>query len=162
MGVDTKLESKEPKFQKLLAGEIFHTAVARDNFRHRARPKAGTSLQDLLNPLYWENARAAGRFRMADEYKHQGQVVEVLPEDCEYYAELLMITLPNGHLSVNKLLYHSLQENKVRLNREDFKIEFKGNKKNCIIRVKDGKVIQDQLQTPQDAEKALSEYLATA
>jgi len=163
MGIPDKAEQEKPvKKLKLMNAEIDHAYVARSIFRHRANPRAGTSFTDLLDPLYWDNVK--DRFRVSyidghEQFKNKGQIVEIYPEDELYYAEVLVKQLPDGNISIKKISFVSLEQDNIRVGTDDFKIDFKGNKKNCIVRKIDGEIIQDNFNTPHDAQKALEKYL---
>lgn len=152
---------KEEKKVKLLNRQLHHTYTAIGVFGWRASPNEGTDFKDVLDPAFWDNVQAKFRVNEDQEYQN-GQKVQILPDDKKWFAEVLALRLRNGNISIRKLSYVSLESDLPVLKREDFKIEFKGNRKNCIIRAKDGYVIEDQIESKAAAEVALDEYIKAA
>jgi hypothetical protein len=144
---------------KLLNGELHHTSQPIGVFRWRANPKAGTTIDDVMDPAYWENVQK-DRFTVTQPW-HQGQVIEVLPEDETFFAELLVLRLKNGNIALRKLNYSLLTNKDTKVDESDFEIKHRGKSKWSIIR-KDGVVIDEHIDTESEAHEKLLDYLTKA
>lgn len=65
-----------------------------------ARPEPGTALNQMLNRAYWTHV--AGRFAVRDR-------IEVVPQDNEYFAELMVVGLDKMGVDVVTLRHTPLQ-----------------------------------------------------
>lgn len=140
---------------RVLPGHIHQSAVPMGVYRHRVNPPEGVNFERLLEVDCWDIV--SDRFSVKEPH-HQGQIIEVYPEEGHYYAELLGIKLRSGQVKVKLLKYYSLEGEEKPVS-PDYELKLKGPRKWCIVRVKDGSVIMEGIDTRPDAEVRLAEYL---
>lgn len=149
-----KREAKKPV---ILPADLHQTAQPIGVFRWRANPEAEHTFKDVLDPAYWERVQK-DKFKVVHDH-HNGQVVEVYPKDGAYYAELLVERLRNGHLRIKQLMYVDLNEDQPTLSRDDFEVKLRGPKKWSIVRTRDGKVMEELIESKQQAEMVLEQMI---
>lgn len=86
---------------KLLEKNLMGAEFARQSFR--AIPPAGTKLEEMLEPEYW--AHVARKFTPYD-------IVEIVPEDGEFYARLFVTSTGKLWAKMVKLEYVELTAKK--------------------------------------------------
>ena len=127
--------------------------------RFLARPPAGTTLEDLLNPVFW--AHVARQFAPGG-----GDIIEVFPMDGAYYAELFVAECRKtglvNQVRLVKLSYTSLSADatvdKPTEPEGAYRIVYRGvEKKHTVTRVADNTIVSEGLATKQDAQKWIDE-----
>lgn len=115
-------------------------------------PEAGTSLEDLLDPIYWSHV--ARRLRPLD-------ILEVHAEDGSYFAELLVRN--TNQLNSAKVEVLRSKEFGVAEDEEDeFSVKWKGgHAKYAVIRRRDKAVMQDGFANKEDAATWLGTNLSS-
>lgn len=113
----------------------------------------GTTLEDIQRAEYWSHV--APRLSRMDK-------VEVLTEDGEYYAELLVIGTGTGWAKV-LLTKHIAFEGEAEPDIESpVKAEWKGPaRKWAVVRKSDGVIVADGMPSRHDAETAAIQYVRT-
>ena len=153
------MDEKKPKRLKILPRHLTLTATPMGVFRWRCNPPAQLSFDDLLDPETWDSV--SDKFQVREE-KHQGQVVEILTETHEWYAEIIIFRLRNGNLAIKKLSYHPFDtlEKESMISADNFNVDFRGKKKWSIVRKADGKVIDELIDSKEKAYEMLDKYIA--
>ena len=127
--------------------------------RFLARPPAGTTLEDLLNPVFW--AHVARQFAPGG-----GDIIEVFPMDGAYYAELFVAECRKtglvNQVRLVKLSYTSLSADatvdKPAEPEGAYRIVYRGTeKKHTVTRVADNTIVSEGHATKQDAQKWIDE-----
>ena len=127
--------------------------------RFLARPPAGTTLEDLLNPVFW--AHVARQFAPGG-----GDIIEVFPMDGAYYAELFVAECRKtglvNQVRLVKLSYTSLSADatvdKPAEPEGAYRIVYRGpEKKHTVTRVADNTIVSEGHATKQDAQKWIDE-----
>lgn len=122
----------------------------------RASPPAGTTVDDILEPAYWVHIAAKLK-------PDGGDIIEVLPEDKAFYAELLVLSASKIHAKVVPIVAVKLASavsKKSEPTPKGFEISFKGpQRKWSIIRKADKVVVQEKFQNKVDAEIWLEKNL---
>lgn len=125
--------------------------------RFLARPPAGTTLEDLLNPVFW--AHVARQFAPGG-----GDIIEVHPVDGAYYAELFVAECRKtglvNQVRLVKLSYTPLDEGVAQSKTivGEYKIVHRGvEKKHTVTRVADNTIVSEGHATKQDAQKWIDE-----
>lgn len=144
------------KQYRVLPDHIDLTAIPRGAYRHRVRPPRGVKFERLLEVDCWDVV--SDKFLIKEE-KHQGQVVEVYPEDGAYFAELLAIKLGSGQVKMKKLRFHELTAEPKAPKDPEFEVKLRGPKKWSILRKRDKSVIIDGIDTREEAEEKLKDYI---
>lgn len=140
---------------RVLPSHIHQSAVPMGVYRHRVNPPASVPFERLLEVDCWDVV--SDRFSVKEPH-HQGQIVEVYPDGGQYYAELIAVKLENGQVKPTLLKFYQL-DGEVKKLSPDFELKLKGPRKWCIVRVKDGMVVMEGIDTRPDAERRLEEYL---
>ena len=127
--------------------------------RFLARPPAGTTLEDLLNPVFW--AHVARQFAPGG-----GDIIEVFPMDGAYYAELFVAECRKtglvNQVRLVKLNYTSLSTDATVDKQAEpegaYRIVYRGTeKKHTVTRVADNTIVSEGHATKQDAQKWIDE-----
>ena len=127
--------------------------------RFLARPPEGTPFEEVLKPEFW--AHVARQFRQGG-----GDIIEVLPHDGAYYAELIVAECRKvglvQHIRVVKINYTPLTEEKATdaksANASEYDIVYRGSeKKHTVTRKVDKVIVSEGHNTKQDAAKWLEE-----
>jgi hypothetical protein len=106
--------------------------------------------EDLLEPSFWSNIALS--FRQFDR-------VEVRQDDGKFFAEYLVLHADKTAAYLKELNWVDL-EKKVKTQNPDFQYKYRGpHAKHSIVRVKDGSVLIEYLETKAEAERWLTEYL---
>jgi hypothetical protein len=114
---------------------------------HQIIPETGTKFEDVLAPGYF--AHVAGFMRPLD-------IIEVMPEEMHYFAELLVRAKSDKALDVSPIRYVEFPR-LVRNVVANFAIEFRGPVlKNCVVRLRDDFVVQQGFDTPERANNWLA------
>lgn len=113
-------------------------------------PVAGTPLHHLLRPEYWAGVKQL----------KAGCRIWVVPEDEAWFAELLVRKAGQGYAKVQILRTGELDSVAVGAEPADgFEIQFRGPLiKHRIVRVLDGHVLKDKLESYEDATLWLREH----
>lgn len=120
------------------------------------RPAAGTSKEDILNPVYW--AHTAAHLKVHD-------VIEVCAEDGAYWGQLLVLSRSDVHANVVELTWTDIAANAgaeeeiggLRVKYGNYKTGWR------VLRVSDGEVVSTGLESREEAvaaAKAHAEMLA--
>ena len=146
--------------QRLLSTHLTLTANPMGVFRWRAMPDA--PYERVLETDFWDTV--CDRFSVREQ-KHQGQIIEVLPQDCSYYAELIAIKLSSGQVRVEELFFKKLGQsaqavagNRKR-KREDYEVKLRGPRRWSILRASDQKIMFEDITTQEEANTKLDEYI---
>ena len=143
------------KAYRVLPSQIHQSAVPMGVYRHRVNPPREIPLERLLEVDCWDVV--SDKFSVKEPH-HQGQIIEVYPEGGEYYAELIAIKLKNGQVKTKLIAKYDL-EGEAKAITPDFELKLKGPRKWCIVRTKDGSIVMDGIDTREQAEVMLAEYL---
>ena len=129
-----------------------------DRQRFLARPPAGTTLADILNPDFWTHV--SRQFRQGG-----GDIIEIHPADGAFYAEVFVaecrrIGLVNT-VRLVKINYVPLTEDvttKKDAATETYSIVYRGEtKKHTVTRNVDKVIVSEGHATKQDAQKWIDE-----
>jgi len=119
--------------------------------RFLAHPPEGTTLEDVLNPAFW--AHVSRQFVPGG-----GDIIEVVPADRSFYAELLVVECRKVGLVTNirlvKLNYVPLVENKPagKAAKSEYEVVYRGEaRKHTVTRTADKEVVSEGHATKQDA-----------
>ena len=146
---EIKKEYHEPLYQappSNLAAADFRRNV------YRFAPKAGTPFKELLKPEYWVH--------VAETFK-RGDIIEIFPEDGEYFAELVVMnssrlwasTIKKSFTEINGVAKKAPDDN-------EFKVEWKGNhSKYTILRTSDKTVLKDGIADKKEAEEWIANHI---
>ena len=105
---------------------------------------------DLLVPTFWANIAHA--FKQFDR-------IEVRQDDGKFFAEYLVLQQDKTAAYLKELTWYDLSK-KVEVKNPDYMYKYRGpHAKHSIIRVKDGSVLIEHLETKAEAERWLTEYL---
>lgn len=122
-----------------------------------ATPEAGTTIEQLLKPEYWANI---------SEQLKPGYRIEVMPEDGEFFAELVVrscdrtsaTTMPLRVVYLNALPV-SVEQPSVDADPE-FYVKFRGpHAKWCVMRKSDNTPVIDRIETQELALREMSDYV---
>ena len=114
------------------------------------KPPAGTKLDDVLQPEYWTHA--AKKLRV-------GAQIEVVPEDVEWFALLIVRANTKSGVKVSVLNYvpFSVEDKPKKPKAEkpegndDFEVKFAGADKWRVSRRSDGEIVAKGLASRQEA-----------
>lgn len=120
-----------------------------------ARPDAGTSVEDLLQPAYWAN--------IAEQLQPTCRI-EVMPLDGAYFAELIVVSANRTAAVVVPLrvvqLTSSVDGADVDGGEDpEYFVKFRGPRKFCVLRKADGLPVIEDIDTKEQAERELSDYV---
>lgn len=119
-------------------------------------PVAGTPFEHLLRPEYWANLKRL----------QAGCEIKVVAEDNSYYARLYVDRVGQGYAQVLTLEYFDLTELRSKAVKPQASAEGTVyNIEHCgpvtkwrVVRVRDGHVLKDKLETDHDAQGWLRDY----
>lgn len=111
-----------------------------DRVVYRAYPDTGTAYEDVLNPAFWAHtSRTLKRFDM----------IEVLPEDESYFAELLVVRVIPGGVIVKERSKIVFDEPVVEDDLGDLQIKWSGplarwrvTRKSDNVILAEGKIVE--------------------
>lgn len=135
---------------KLMAGDFREADFYRVVFM--ACPPAGTPLEALLEPEFWVH--------IAKQVKPLCRI-EVVPEDCSYFAELMVMGANSGGVRVKVLRHEKLEiEAPEGAEDKDFKIEWGGPKSKWrVIRKSDRFMMRDGFAHKGEAQNWLADHI---
>lgn len=111
-------------------------------------PPAGTALQDILPPESW--AHVAAMLRPRD-------VIEVMPEDSEWYALLIVRSIgANGPVLA---VLHEKAFATAKTEDSPYEVKFAGGDKWRITRRSDGKILAKGLSSRDECHAWIDEHL---
>ena len=114
-----------------------------------AAPPEGTRLEDLTNPVFWEHV--ARRLRIGDE-------VRVVPDDCSFYARLLVTNAVGARVQMKLIEGVQLESvDGVGPQEGPYRIELKGRLKWCVINTSTGAIEEKNIETQADAARAMGD-----
>lgn len=121
--------------------------------RYAAVVDDGTSVDDLKRPEFW--CHVANKLRQTD-------VIEVLPEDGSFFAELLVLKTGIGFAKVMLLRHVDLEGQETDGDSDLVHVQWKGpHRKHSVIRKSDGEILRDGFATKADAEIFARDYERT-
>ena len=110
----------------------------------------GTTAEDLQRPEFW--AHVARNLRPYD-------IIDVLPEDGSYFAEVIVLSQGVGFAKVKLLRFVELADDEVLEDEAPVIVKWKGpHLKHTVIRKSDAQVLKDGFPTKLDAENWAREY----
>jgi hypothetical protein len=112
----------------------------------------GHTIEQVLDPMYW--AHVAPRFSLYDR-------VEVRVDTGEWMLELIVIQTGRNFARVHVAAKHDFTASASAAPKQSIKhkVEFKGtHKKYCVIRIADSALLQEGLQTREQANEWLANY----
>jgi hypothetical protein len=116
----------------------------------RAHPEEGTPYETVLSDAYW--AHRAREFRA-------GHKIEVLPDEMNYYAELLVMAAGGNWVSVIELLKVELKPAAVPRRQSEYSVAWRGpHRKFAIVRASDGAIVKDGFALEDEAEAAIPQF----
>ncbi len=136
--------------------ELQLTEHATVRYTHSVRE--GTQFEELLVPEYW--AHVAQKLR-------PHTVIEVIPEDGAYWAELLVLSCDRLWAKVFLMRHYDLQSvdadpAAVASLADGYAVLWKGPaKKHVVLRKSDAAILQEGIQQKSDAQLWLTEHLKT-
>jgi hypothetical protein len=126
--------------QKILSNRLQLAEYKRNVFS--ANPEKGTSLEQMLDPVYWGHVAASLKRR---------DIIEVMPDDDAYFAELVVLGSTPAGVKVAVLRFKDL----VPVDAEgvedeasgsaEFHYKWMGNTQKYVIFRKDGSVYKDKI-----------------
>jgi len=119
----------------------------------RAVPEAGTTIDEALQPDFW--AHVAPKAKVGD-------IVEVFPEDGNWFFTALVVAASNIHLKlhvIHKAVFHEAAPAKdaPKKNEAPFRVEFKGPKHKWSVIRKDGVYVKEGMDDRETADKWLED-----
>jgi hypothetical protein len=128
---------------------------------YRATPERGTTLEQLQKPEYWAHVAANAR---------DFDLIEVIPEDGEYFAQLVVTKCDRINVWTALICFIPLQEAAAVVDADiqtddggDYEFKWKGPKdKMAIIRKSDGVKVSDGHDNKVAAQAWLKDYLKKA
>lgn len=127
--------------------------------RFRVRPEHGTQPNDLMDPAYW--AYVCEKFRPTD-------ILEVIPESGEWFAELIVVDVTKISARVRPLrLVQLIEQEEAAVAEapsasEPFFVKWMGGAKWCVMRRGDNGILFRDLVTKDAAEAKLAEISTPA
>lgn len=115
-------------------------------------PEFETSFEDVLEPDYWAHVAPSLR---------QGHRIELLSADGSWWA-MLLVRAAGKHEAIVQELQHVELGKSVQPEIESaaFEVKWRGpSRKFGVIRVSDGAVVKEDIQTKEGAAKWLSNYV---
>lgn len=115
-----------------------------------------TSRELLKEPSFW--SLVAKKFRPYDR-------LEVRSDDGTFWAEYLVLACDRTWAKVHEMSFHKLTTSEIAqtqaaIQNDEFEVKWGGpHNKFRVIRKSDNAVIKDQIQTKDDADLALKEYV---
>lgn len=117
-------------------------------------PEEGTTLADVLDPVYWShNAR---KLRPCD-------IIEVMPDDGSYYGRLIVRSVGPAGVHVAKLEYVAFDAVEPQASAASlFTVAWKGpHHRWVVMRLADKEIIQANFENQTDAQRWLTENSRT-
>jgi hypothetical protein len=113
----------------------------------------GTALADVLKPDFW--AHVGRSLKPCDH-------IEVIAEDFSWFAELIVLEADRTWAKVAALRFVELQGQSVQTPDAEYEITFKGpDKKHCVVRKSDKKIMVQGIALKVDAETWIREHQKT-
>jgi hypothetical protein len=115
---------------------------------HRVSPAEGTKISELMEPAYWSHI--AGKL-------HQYDIIEVIPQGGEFFAEFVVVNCSKVHAKVALLSKVTLGKAEAPKKEEDggdelFDIQFKGpQRKWSILRKADKAIVKEEFASKDEA-----------
>lgn len=125
---------------KALGGQLKLANSSRNIWTYT--PPASASLKDLQDPSYWANV--TGKLRPLDR-------IEIVPEDMSYFAELIVLASGRNYAKVKLLQKFDIDEKEVEADKDEYRIHFVPSRQFRVTRIRDNKIMQENLQTKEDA-----------
>jgi hypothetical protein len=140
------------------SSQIHQSAVPMGVYRHRVNPPKGVPFERLLETDCWDSV--SDKFSVREPH-HQGQIIEIYPDDGSYYAELIATKVRTGQVSVKKVMHVALakDESVVKAEEDAFEVKLRGPKKWSVMRKKDNQVMIDGIATKEEAEAEMTKYI---
>lgn len=110
------------------------------------------TVEDLLEPAYWAHVAGARAMQRFDR-------IEARAETGEWVADLLVVSAGRNWANVKLLATHDMTATASKATPEArHTVKLRGPHKWCVMRISDGAVIQQGLETKQAAEIAMAQY----
>lgn len=131
----------EADFTLTEAVQIFQTAT----------PSAGTTREDVLDPIFW--AHVAKNLRPMTE-------IRIMPKDGSWYGVYLCIYADRTQAKVVELSFHKMSEVVEEAVPTGYEVKWRGPvAKWGVVRLADKESVQDGFPAKEEAQKWLSNYL---
>lgn len=119
---------------------------------YSACPASGVGPEDILDPKYWVHVSANLR---------PGDKIEILPEDSEWYAELIVLNAGRFGAKVAFILEPvMLSASETVADNDEFDVRWSGpHSKFRVVRMADKSVIKDGFQTKEEGETWLKSHV---
>jgi hypothetical protein len=114
------------------------------------RPAPGTTFEQVIAPIYWSHIA---------EQLRPGNFIKVLPDDGAYFAELLVRSVDRLSAIVAVLRKVDLVHVDALTEDPEFELKFRGPRKWSVLRRSDSKVLFEDIETREMADKALGDYV---
>jgi hypothetical protein len=114
----------------------------------------GTTREDMERPDFWSLVSA--RMRPFDE-------ITVRAQDGTFFSKMIVLACDRAWAKVKVLHWHDLTTpdvSQTEAKLDDFMIEYKGERKHCVIRKSDGAILQDGFHTKTLAGNWLTSNMA--
>lgn len=119
-----------------------------------ARPDAGTTVEDVLEPAYWANIA---------EQLQPATRIEVMPMDGAYFAELIVLSASRTAAVVAPLrIVHLTAASDAAVEQgedPEYSVKFRGPRKFCVMRNADNQPVIEDIDTKEQAYRELSDYV---
>ncbi len=144
------IENKEPVRAQKLTLDRFKGAEY-ERLVYRVVPKDGTPLEALREPMYWSHVAAQLR---------PTAIIEVIPDDMSYFAELLVISCGNNWATVEILRHVPFATaQSVIAEASAYEVKWKGpHHKFAVIRKADNEAVQTGFARAEDGAQWLAEH----
>ena len=137
----------EPKSKPQLHPGRFALAEHKRNV-YFITPADGTTLEEVLDPLYWSHV--ASRFRPTDR-------VEVHAEDGSFFAELTVREAGRQHATLVPLRVVEFEKLKQEPDRAGFAVQWKGpHLRWCVVRLADDQIVKGECGARDEAMQWLA------
>jgi hypothetical protein len=132
----------QPKPQPQLHPSRFALAQHKRNI-YFITPADGTTLEEVLDPLYWSHV--AARLRPTDR-------VEVHAEDGSFFAELFVREAGRQHARLVPLRVIEFEQLKQEPDRGGFAVQWKGpHLRWCVVRLADNQIVKGECGAKDEA-----------
>ena len=134
---------------------LTRTNLKQDQFAntvHVATPDGGVPYDRVLEPSFW--ALVSNDFKEMDEIK-------VIPQDYSYFAHLLVVKVSKMDVYVKEISHKSFEshESQSGIDVGDYEIKWAGrHAKFRVFRKADGAMLQEHINTREEAIKWIAEY----
>lgn len=145
--MDKPVTATEPKKREVILVEPRLGLAEHKRQEWVVDAEEGTTMEDIVQPHYW--AHVAGRFNPNDR-------IEVRLETGDWIADLIVVSAARNWARVHVAAFHDLAGESTDVPRSAIKhrVVWKGgHKKHCVLRIADGALIQEGLQTKALAEE---------